>query len=405
MSFQLVAVSYVSTVVTNIIVLLGLISVFIWIKEQSKNEFILKHRTACQIMFGIIVMLFLFGESWSNFFLSKEFVGMHWSYMNLEIIALYGLTMQVRSKWQLGTTLVLTTLWLSSAMSTFNAVAFGLFLVLVLVEVGIHQFAKQIFELRWVNAVAFVTVTVLVLRIAALTLPGQDVESWVRQLVAMLILSVVSYEYSRGLSKMTATSMLFEHEAKYDSLTGLRNFRMFSSDLEARFIQFRQSGKRYAIYAMDVDHFKHINDTYGHLMGNTVLKQIAACIEDVVAKLPYEASLYRTGGEEFTIILQAIAEDSSEAERISRHIQDSVSQLTFQFDQGAPFSCTVSMGEERVQPNDKTALDAFKRADKYLYTSKHNGRNAITLRGKTLQRQAEWSPIDYKTQKTVYHWG
>ena len=387
MSFQLVAVSYVSTVVTNIIVLLGLISVFIWIKEQSKNQFILNHRIACQIAFGVIVMLFLFGESWSNFFLSKEFVGMHWSYMNLEIIALYGLTMQIRSEWQLATTLVLTTLWLSSAMKTFDPVAAGLFLVLLVIEIGMYKFADRIFNHRWVNAGLFAAVATLVLSIAWLTLPAQDGQSWVRQLIAMLILSVVSYEYSRGLNKMTANSSLFEHEAKYDSLTGLRNFRMFSSDLEARFCQFQKFGKRYAIYAMDVDHFKHINDTYGHLMGNTVLKQVADRIEDVVAKLPYEASLYRTGGEEFTIILQAIVEDAAEAERISRHIQNAVSQLTFQVDQGEPFSCTISMGEERVKTADRSVLDAFNRADKYLYTSKHRGRNMITLRGETLTRQ------------------
>lgn len=73
------------------------------------------------------------------------------------------------------------------------------------------------------------------------------------------------------------------------------------------------------------------------------------------------------------------------AETISRSIQRGISELRFTF-KGEAVSVTISIGEERVSPSDANYLDIYKRADQYLYASKHNGRNAITLRGRTLDQ-------------------
>jgi len=105
-----------------------------------------------------------------------------------------------------------------------------------------------------------------------------------------------------------------------------------------------------------------------------------------VSNLEFRARIYRTGGEEFTVILRDIQDDSERAEAISRELQQAVAQLRLEFD--AQLRITLSLGEERVSETDANYLEAYKRADQYLYTSKYNGRNAITLRGRTLERLA-----------------
>ena len=116
-----------------------------------------------------------------------------------------------------------------------------------------------------------------------------------------------------------------------------------------------------------------------------MLETVADHLTEALGAVGYPNALYRTGGEEFSIILHDIKDSLKEAERITRQLLKSLSLLRFTSPAGE-FHVTVSIGEDLVLPSDENFLDVYERADQYLYQSKHNGRNAITLRGKTLTR-------------------
>lgn len=233
----------------------------------------------------------------------------------------------------------------------------------------------------------------LAIYLLAATILGPD--DWVQhvsggiifaQVVQVAIEAGVVRGYSQLIRKQAARTKRLAHESRYDGLTGLQNFRAFTDALQAAYERFAQSGQRYALYTLDVDHFKAVNDTYGHLYGNRVLKAVAKQLQQTLQTVGFQNAVYRTGGEEFSFVLYDIQESAVMAEQITRAIQQALAQLVFKVD-GEVFHVTVSIGEDRVLASDENYLDAYERADEYLYQSKQNGRNAITLRGQTLPRR------------------
>jgi two-component system, cell cycle response regulator len=158
-----------------------------------------------------------------------------------------------------------------------------------------------------------------------------------------------------------------------DGLTKLFNKRYFLErlDSELKFAQRHETAL--SLLMLDLDHFKKINDTLGHLAGDTVLTTIANVLlktvrnEDVVA---------RFGGEEFAIILRAIAVDSAQvmAERLRKLVESTRIQL----DGGKELKVTVSIGLASYPSTPCNALeDLVEAADKALYRAKHAGRNRV----------------------------
>jgi diguanylate cyclase len=128
----------------------------------------------------------------------------------------------------------------------------------------------------------------------------------------------------------------------------------------------------------DIDHFKRINDTYGHIVGDLVLKKFVALVNE---KLRATDFLARYGGEEFTIILPHIPLDKAQAaaESIREHIYKSV----FSYKENE-ILLTISIGVSTFRKDD-TASSVFERADRALYLAKHSGRNAVKTEEEVLQ--------------------
>lgn len=206
------------------------------------------------------------------------------------------------------------------------------------------------------------------------------------QIGQIAVIALVARGYAQLIGQQVARTKRLAHESRYDDLTGLQNFRAFTDALQAAFDEFTQSNRRYALYTLDIDHFKAINDTYGHLYGSSVLEGVAKQLQQTLEGVGFQNAVYRTGGEEFSFLLYDIQESALVAEQITRSIQQALAALAFEAD-GKSFHVTVSIGEDRVMANDENYLDCYERADEYLYQSKQNGRNAITLRGQTLPRQ------------------
>ena len=124
---------------------------------------------------------------------------------------------------------------------------------------------------------------------------------------------------------------------------------------------------------LDIDHFKAVNDTYGHEAGDEVLRIFASRIKAVVRTVDM---LCRLGGEEFIIVMPETRIDV--AAKVAERIRDSVNATMFPIEKGLraiPITVSIGIADRR---NDREADALLKRADKALYRSKHDGRNRVS---------------------------
>ncbi|MGE4264287.1 MAG: diguanylate cyclase [Desulfovibrio sp.] len=157
-----------------------------------------------------------------------------------------------------------------------------------------------------------------------------------------------------------------------DQLTGLGNRAAVEQEFKRRIIELRHYGTRFALLFIDVDHFKDVNDTYGHDTGDTVLALVAKTLKSALRSVD---TLCRWGGEEFVALVPKVNEEvfRSVAERMRRFIEVSPLPLN-----GGKLSITVSVGGAMARPDDSLASLAA-RADAMMYQAKRTGRNCTSL--------------------------
>ena len=156
-----------------------------------------------------------------------------------------------------------------------------------------------------------------------------------------------------------------------DALTGLYNRRHFENTVEREFLRTRRYGGDLTISIIDIDFFKKINDTYGHLCGDYVLKEVAYIIMDNFRKTDF---VFRYGGEEFVVLL---TETNLEQSKIPmERLRKSVENYKFSYD-GQDIRLTISAG---VACNKAESTQEFLScADKALYKAKESGRNKVVF--------------------------
>ncbi|QWD77364.1 GGDEF domain-containing protein [Polynucleobacter sp. MWH-Svant-W18] len=198
-------------------------------------------------------------------------------------------------------------------------------------------------------------------------------------LFVLLVVGGIGYYIFRLNRRLRETLSQVQHLAHHDTLTGLPNRALFADRLQRAILKARREKTLFALLYIDIDHFKSINDQYGHHAGDEVLKaacnRMMACIRD-------SDSLGRLGGDEFVVLLEDLgsAEDALEiAKKIQSAIALGVSVA------GEPINTSISIGIS-IYPNDADSIeDLFKCADTAMYHSKMNGRNSIHLYTKTPQ--------------------
>jgi len=161
-----------------------------------------------------------------------------------------------------------------------------------------------------------------------------------------------------------------------DGLTGLSNRRAFDDRLAAEWIFAGQHSAPLSLLLLDVDHFKQYNDTYGHQMGDEVLRQVARVIGECTRQSGDLAARY--GGEEFVVVLPHA--DAARAQEVAERIRESVQQLRLEHSQSSSGFLTLSIGvssASRVEGMTSKAL--VESADGALYAAKRGGRNRISI--------------------------
>ena len=163
---------------------------------------------------------------------------------------------------------------------------------------------------------------------------------------------------------------LREH-ARTDHVTGVLNRRAIENVLAAAWQRHRRKGGALAVVMVDVDHFKRINDRFGHGAGDQVLRQVAGALQQQIR--PYD-HLGRWGGEEFLLVLHDAGSDS--ALRTCERLRDAIAQATAALP-GGPV--TASLGLALAQRGESTAADLVQRADAAMYRAKAEGRDRTCL--------------------------
>lgn len=189
--------------------------------------------------------------------------------------------------------------------------------------------------------------------------------------------------YVSELQKKLTREM--EYSAYHDKLTGCVNYTWIVEFLEKEIARSRRFMKEFSIVLIDIDHFKSINDTYGHLVGNDALTVFAKVIKDNLRNMDIVG---RYGGEEFLVILPELGSNGSleVIERIRRKLSEA--RITSRhLKEGINISLQFSAGLASFPYNANNATDLIKLADDVLYQAKQKGRDKVVVERRRCIRQ------------------
>ena len=169
---------------------------------------------------------------------------------------------------------------------------------------------------------------------------------------------------------LSARSETLQQAALTDGLTGMQNRRYFDDALKEYLDEFRRIDKPVGLMILDLDHFKQVNDTHGHDVGDEVLKAVANCLKDMTR---YHDVAARLGGEEFAVVAPNM--DGDVLVKFAERIRKAIAGMPV-LSGNVRLKITASVGLA-VWDRKETAEDFFKRADKQLYQAKKLGRNRV----------------------------
>jgi diguanylate cyclase (GGDEF)-like protein len=220
--------------------------------------------------------------------------------------------------------------------------------------------------LRPREAVVLAVVTLLAL--IPVLLPAADSQETTTVVVTFAVTSMIALAFSLITSRQREQLLVL---ATKDPLTGAGNRRGLDAKLAEVVHSFKRTGKSSSIALLDLDHFKKVNDIYGHAVGDQILKRVTEIIN---LRIRVTDSLYRIGGEEFIVVLEGA--DLHKAAHLAEQLRTLVDANELVPDHAV----TISLGVAELKDGE-SANDWLHRADEALYRAKDAGRNSTSLSG------------------------
>jgi diguanylate cyclase (GGDEF)-like protein len=192
-------------------------------------------------------------------------------------------------------------------------------------------------------------------------------------LEALMLAFIISHRI-KILEDIRASQEELKEQASTDPLTSLHNRRYFSTEAEFLLALCREQKRPMAVMIADIDHFKRVNDTWGHPVGDRVIVRIAQTLKSCCRSRDL---LARFGGEEFVILLPDA--DLQQAALCAERIRATVATTAFQMGDGDTAHVSLSIGVALVDVEHDSIQSALDRADQALYTAKQDGRNRVAI--------------------------
>lgn len=183
---------------------------------------------------------------------------------------------------------------------------------------------------------------------------------------------LIATTFFRDIQKSKNQLNHYKNVAYSDFLTGLDNVRKFDSHLNELIKYSKGKEERFSLLLIDIDHFKKVNDTYGHDAGDAVLQQLGAILKQTVRSID---KVSRNGGEEFSVLLpnSSLQDSMNWAERIRKAVESQ----SFVLPNNEKLKITVSIGASSYPDTTPDTDEIFKQADNPLYQAKSSGRNRV----------------------------
>lgn len=190
--------------------------------------------------------------------------------------------------------------------------------------------------------------------------------------LASSTIGILAYYISSYMNTSIKLLNRLEQESTIDFLTGLNNVRQFDNSLNESFINVKNKNERLSILIIDIDFFKKVNDTYGHLAGDSVLQQLGMVLSTSCRSFDIVS---RIGGEEFSVILPDCP--SEQAIEVAERLRLAVETHEFIISDEIRINISISIGAATYPDNVKNLEDLTKQADTALYSAKRSGRNKV----------------------------
>jgi diguanylate cyclase (GGDEF)-like protein len=205
-----------------------------------------------------------------------------------------------------------------------------------------------------------------------------------RWLITMATLAVAATLIALLRNRVDGLVARLTETARTDALTGLLNRRGFDESFDAELERARRSGQPLGVVLLDLDHFKGVNDSFGHDMGDDALERVGALVRGTKRRIDTAA---RFGGEEFALLLPYNDAEGSRvvSERIREQVHDAFAEDVY--------NLTVSLGIASFPTDGSTCADLLRAADRALYVAKRSGRDRTIVYSDTLNETAA-SPSD-----------
>lgn len=252
------------------------------------------------------------------------------------------------------------------------ALGFAITLCLLLV---LNHWRLWIHQKNWHLLLALIMISVIFWSFDMVSY-GYPLGQTIGVTIAFIVVMLVAYAYDHLLRFRKQQTHELVYDTQHDALTGSRSLKKFTSDF-SRYHRLTLKSQLPAVHLVmiDIDHFKQINDTYGHLTGNEVLKAFVQNCEGYLDTIQFPCTLYRTGGEEFSIIIAGGA-----TERETQQIVAGYRMQLKQFFVKTPttnIQITVSVGITKITAEDAENKAIIARADANLYQAKRTGRDRV----------------------------
>lgn len=188
-----------------------------------------------------------------------------------------------------------------------------------------------------------------------------------------MIIQTQNRQLAKNLQEIAEKNAALERLATTDPLTSLHNRRSLSDTLDAELLRMQRYGGNLSLLLFDIDHFKSVNDTWGHDAGDAVLRTVAAVTSKFLRNTDFAS---RFGGEEFVLLLRET--DQSAALMAANRLRQLIEEAATRMDSNTSIKVTVSIGIATWQRDqDKDML--LKHADEAMYQAKGSGRNRVAV--------------------------